>query len=49
MTFYGVPYRTCECEDFPCCGHNDVDPNWEPDISDTEADFYEDYDEEEGS
>lgn len=35
----GYSYRTCQCEDFPCCGCNDVDPNWEPDP-------YEEYDDE---
>ena len=33
----GYAYKTCECEDFPCCGHNDVDPGWEPDP----VDFYD--------
>lgn len=35
---YGYSYKTCECEDFPCCGHNDVDPNWEPDPYDIDDD-----------
>lgn len=38
----GFAYKTCDCEDFPCCGHNDVDPDWEPDPYDAEAEFYED-------
>lgn len=40
---YGYSYRTCQCEDFPCCGHNDVDPNWEPDPYDAydEGDYDE--------
>jgi len=40
----GFAHKTCDCEDWPCCGHNDVDPNWEPDPYDVEADFYEDDD-----
>lgn len=43
----GFAYKTCQCEDFPCCGHNDVDPNWEPDPYDAydEDDRYFDDDE----
>jgi len=33
-------YKTCKCEDFPCCGHDDVDPYWEPDpYSGTDDDY----------
>ena len=35
----GFAYKTCSCEDFPCCGHNDVDPNWQPDPYDDDY-FY---------
>lgn len=27
----GFAYKVCDCEDAPCCGHNDVDPGWSPD------------------
>ena len=37
----GFAYKTCECEDFPCCGHNDVDPSWEPDPYDMDEDYYD--------
>jgi hypothetical protein len=45
----GFAYKTCQCEDFPCCGHNDVDPNWEPDESDMQDmyDEMEDFDDDE--
>jgi hypothetical protein len=39
VTIYGYAYKTCQCEDFPCCGHNDVDPNWQPDPYDDHDDF----------
>lgn len=45
----GFAYKTCDCEDFPCCGHNDVDPYWEPDpedFYDEEDEWYEDEDDE---
>jgi hypothetical protein len=41
MTIYGYAYKTCNCEDFPCCGHNDVDPHWQPDPYD---DYEQDHD-----
>jgi hypothetical protein len=37
----GYAHKTCDCEDYPCCGHNDVDPNWAPDPYD-EYDEYDD-------
>lgn len=43
---YGYSYRpsSCTCEDFPCCGCNDVDPDWQPDPYDAydNNDFYDD-------
>jgi hypothetical protein len=39
LAIYGYDYKTCQCEDFPCCGHNDVDPNWQPDPYDSYDDF----------
>ena len=26
-------YRTCNCEDFPCCGHGIFDTDYQPDIN----------------
>lgn len=39
MAIHGYDLKTCDCEDFPCCGHNDVDPNWEPDPYDEPINF----------
>lgn len=39
----GFAHKVCSCEDFPCCGHNDVDPNWQPDPIDQMEDW-ENYD-----
>lgn len=36
-------YRTCKCEDFPCCGHGFIEPLFPTDYLDEFRDF-DDYD-----